>query len=209
MLFLIDAMLIIKYIFIFHLKNPTAVQDDFWTFWINLWTFAFFLLSTTVVNTLPGRDPPRVTICIGKIPLKHINAPYKFPAHIIFALVLTFLIQIGFHSLHLIHENAGNKKLPEYKKYKSKFSGTNNNTIFSYVTIFVAFVLAFIAHSFADVVTFLHPADLDTYPYYIMEYVLENLIPSGTILIFLISHLYKHKQVRRTVWNEMQRLIHF
>jgi hypothetical protein len=69
MLFLIDAMLIIKYIFISHLKNPTAVQDDFWTFWINLWTFAFFLLSTTVVNTLPGRDPPRVTICIGKIPL--------------------------------------------------------------------------------------------------------------------------------------------
>jgi hypothetical protein len=100
MLFLIDAMLIIKYIFIFHLRNPTAVQDDFWTFWINLWTFMFFLLSTTVVITLPGIDPPRVTICIGKIPLKHINAPYKFIAHIIFSLLSTFLIHKGFHSLH-------------------------------------------------------------------------------------------------------------
>ncbi len=108
-----------------------------------------------------------------------------------------------------MHEKTGNKKLQEYKKYKSQFSSTNNNIFFSYVTIFVAFVLAFIAHSFADVVTFLHPADLDTYPYYIMEYVQENLIPSGTILIFLISHLYKHNQVRRSVWNEMQKLYHF
>jgi hypothetical protein len=133
-----------------------------------------------------------------------INAPYKFPAHIIFALFLTFLIHIGFHSLHLVYGKIGNKKLQEYKKYKSQFSSTNNNTIFSYVTIFIAFVLAFIAHSFADVVTFLHPSDLDTYPYYIMEYALENLIPSYTILIFVISHLYKHTQVRRTVWNEVQ-----
>jgi hypothetical protein len=29
--------IIIRYIFAFHSKNPTAVQDDFWTFFLNLW----------------------------------------------------------------------------------------------------------------------------------------------------------------------------
>ena len=33
-LMLIDAILVVKYIFIFHMKNPTAVQDDFWNFFL-------------------------------------------------------------------------------------------------------------------------------------------------------------------------------
>ena len=27
---LMDAIIIVKYIFIFYMKNPTAVQEDFW-----------------------------------------------------------------------------------------------------------------------------------------------------------------------------------
>ena len=29
--------IIIRYIFAFFSKNPTAFQDDFWTFFLNLW----------------------------------------------------------------------------------------------------------------------------------------------------------------------------
>ena len=34
---LLDSTLIVRYIFTLHSKNPTAVQDDFWTFFINIW----------------------------------------------------------------------------------------------------------------------------------------------------------------------------
>jgi len=27
---LFDAIIVVKYIFIFYMRNPTAVQDDFW-----------------------------------------------------------------------------------------------------------------------------------------------------------------------------------
>jgi hypothetical protein len=28
---------IVRYLFIFHSKNPTAIQDDFWIVFLNLW----------------------------------------------------------------------------------------------------------------------------------------------------------------------------
>jgi hypothetical protein len=204
---LLDSLVVIKYIFIFHLKNPTAVQDDFWKVWINLWTFVYFLLSEIVINTLPGRDNPRISICIEKIPLKHINAPYKIVLHILIVTFLTIIINIGFFSLRLKYKNFDLKKLQEYKNYKIKFSGTNKDTLFNFVTTLVTFVMFFSALIFSVIISSLHPSDLDTYPYYLMEYTIENLMPSGAILLFLTIYLYKNNQVRRTVLIEFERLI--
>ncbi len=206
MIFLLDAMIIIKYMFIFHLKNPTAVQDDFWKLWINLWTFMYCLLTEIVFHTMPGKDVPRISICIGNISLKQVNGPYKFPGHIGIALVMTFLIHVGFHLLHKTYKLFGLKKFHEYKIYKIQFSSTNQDTLFSFVTTLVAVLLCFCAHAFSTAISSLHPLYLDTYPYYLMEYALENLIPSGAILIFLITHLYKHRATRRAVWNEVKQI---
>ncbi len=48
---LTDIVLIVQYIFVFHSKNPTAVQDDFWTLFINLWACSKFLLNKTYLHT--------------------------------------------------------------------------------------------------------------------------------------------------------------
>ena len=48
----INFVLIVRYVFTFHSKNPTAVQDDFWTLFLNLWTAgsnpATFLFTAVV-----------------------------------------------------------------------------------------------------------------------------------------------------------------
>ncbi len=98
----------------------------------------------------------------------------------------------------------GFKKFQEYKTFKVQFLGTNRDTLFSFVTTFVALILFLFAHSFSYIISYLHPSELDLYPNYIKEYSLENVIPSGAILLFLITHLYNHDQVRRAVWNEIQ-----
>jgi hypothetical protein len=33
----VDFIIIIRYILTFHSKNPTAVQDDFWNLFLNIW----------------------------------------------------------------------------------------------------------------------------------------------------------------------------
>ena len=37
----IDTVLIVKYIFIFWMKNPENFQDDFWSFFVNIWVVMF------------------------------------------------------------------------------------------------------------------------------------------------------------------------
>ena len=37
LLIVLDSIIIVRYIFTFHAKNPTAVQDEFWTLFINIW----------------------------------------------------------------------------------------------------------------------------------------------------------------------------
>ena len=32
--------IIVRYIFVFHSKNPTAYQDDFWSFILKLWAYS-------------------------------------------------------------------------------------------------------------------------------------------------------------------------
>ena len=37
-LMFVDFILIVRYLFTFHSKNPTAVQEDFWVLFMNMWT---------------------------------------------------------------------------------------------------------------------------------------------------------------------------
>ena len=54
LMLIFDTISILKYIFIFWLKNPYNFCDDFWTVFLNLWMFAFSLMSQIIFANLPG-----------------------------------------------------------------------------------------------------------------------------------------------------------
>ena len=62
--------MLIRYISLFHLKNPAAIADDFWSFYINSWIFLFSILSE-IFNHL-ATEEKRLSIlfhvCIGQNP---------------------------------------------------------------------------------------------------------------------------------------------
>jgi len=51
-----DFSLIIRYIFIFRSKNPTAIQDEFWILFLIMWAVGFGLVCQTTTLILPGED---------------------------------------------------------------------------------------------------------------------------------------------------------
>ena len=55
LMLLFDAISILRYIFIFWLKNPYSFCDDFWTVFLNLWMFSFSLMSEIIFVILPGK----------------------------------------------------------------------------------------------------------------------------------------------------------
>lgn len=48
----LDSIFIIRYLFVFHMKNPTATQDDFWIRFLNIWTSGNFLLQYSIFTLM-------------------------------------------------------------------------------------------------------------------------------------------------------------
>ena len=54
LMLIFDTISILRFIFIFWLKNPYRFSDDFWTVFLSLWIFSFSLMSQIVYVSLPG-----------------------------------------------------------------------------------------------------------------------------------------------------------
>ena len=67
MMFL-NVIVISKYIFIFWLKNPGAVQDDFWMVFVCLWTFGLNLTVNFVRIFIPRKEMIYFYICMDQDP---------------------------------------------------------------------------------------------------------------------------------------------
>jgi hypothetical protein len=76
-LILLDFIVVARYIFIFWLKNPAAFNDEFWSVFINLWTFFGTALLQFVQTSLPGKDFPDIWICSGENPNLDLTPSYK------------------------------------------------------------------------------------------------------------------------------------
>jgi hypothetical protein len=55
-LLLVTVMVITKFVFIFYLKNPTALDDKFWILFLNMWIAKFAFISQIVATLLPGKN---------------------------------------------------------------------------------------------------------------------------------------------------------
>jgi hypothetical protein len=49
-----DTITILRYLFIFWLKNPSNFWDDFWTTYLNIWITTFAVISQVVHDLTPG-----------------------------------------------------------------------------------------------------------------------------------------------------------
>jgi len=51
-----DGIVVVRYIFIFWLKNPMAVNDDFWSRFLNAWILGLSAIVNFVYGFLPGTN---------------------------------------------------------------------------------------------------------------------------------------------------------
>ena len=93
----IDATILIRYMFIFCMKNPTALQDDFWRLYLSIWTSCYSLISQIIFHWTPGKFPHNYFICVGKFPLKYVGVPIKknVPMTLLLLFSLFILLIVG------------------------------------------------------------------------------------------------------------------
>ena len=154
---------------------------------------------------MPGKDNAKIYVCYGKVPTDLIDVPIKMNWHVLITGFLTVFLHVAFGIFQILFRRYDQKKYQEFEKYKSKFGkGHNSEDMFVYLAAIVGtctLTLGIINVSVLDVIS---PDLLDTYPYYIMVYVLDEIQPVFVIAITLFTFLLKHSKFRREVWQEIR-----
>ena len=65
-LLIFDAISLMRYLFIFHLKGIATFKDDFWFRFVCMWIVGFSVVLQFVNISLPGQKPLAFKICTGQ-----------------------------------------------------------------------------------------------------------------------------------------------
>jgi hypothetical protein len=97
----IDLIFITRYLFIFKIQNPASLEDDFWNYFLCLWTTGFSIVSQFVFFFWPGLQPVHIYVCTGESPSENIPLKQRWSAIFTAAgsliLVFALLIRIEVH----------------------------------------------------------------------------------------------------------------
>jgi hypothetical protein len=107
----LDAILIVRYIFIFHTKNPTVTQDDFWNCFLCIWLFGLSFISHFVFAILPGNNPNHFYVCLGSTSQKHKNEKTKENLVLLYVLVFSAVAHIFVAVRYLIFKHNEKKTM--------------------------------------------------------------------------------------------------
>ena len=212
---LYDAIIIVKYIFIVCMKNPTALQDDFWRLFINLWIFVFCLISQIVFILMPGRPPMDISICVGKIPIEQMNVRVKRNLPILFVGSLSILLNFSFYVRMVIFKHFNASRHALYEQFYLKWANVVSKGGLFYFTSHIAatLIIFFGLVSTPQVFNTMNPAQLDKYPNYNIFYLYNNFYSPVSVTLILVSFLYKNTKLRQLVWRECKEItshtIHF
>jgi hypothetical protein len=101
---LLDAITVIRFIFIFCLQNPGVFNDNFWNLFINLWIAGLCFLNNFINASLPKLTLFDYTTCIGLPPFKQMHSIFaNFTIEIasIFLQLILYLLINCYKSKHL------------------------------------------------------------------------------------------------------------
>ena len=202
-LMLIDAILIVKYMFMFHMKNPTAVQDDFWNLFLNMFVAMFTLTSQVITIMSPGPSAPNFFVCIGRFPDDCSNCPTKknYPATIMVIVSVLVYTVVGFRYLHNKYWTLRNEhKLEPKQNFRI---GLSKNTIVSFTTNGVFLFMTLLCFIVLRKVNMIKLENLNDPPNDLWFYTLHYTLPSLTDAVVVFVYFIKTKELRRHVYVEL------
>ena len=187
-LLLFDSIIIARFIFVYCIKNPTALQHDFWNILTNAWITSFWIITQTIYILIPGKNPINYYMCIGKYPNEYQYQPVK---------VNHAVLLVGLFSI-LLHLSAAivNLKTKDIINQKSLFSKTTN-TVGIICLIFVSFVIPTLFNR-------KEPEELDQYPNFLMLYAVHLYIPECSMLVVGFSYLCKNPALRKRLFGDIK-----
>jgi hypothetical protein len=193
-------MMAFKYVSVFWLKNPFGLQDEFWSFYFNLFVVCFSLLSQSVGDFLPGAKTMSYFICTGGFPENIL--PNVTPTKNVLVELVTNC-SVGAYIVYWIRIY--------YFHMKNKAKASNKSIVLvslenfsSNISMFIVIILAAIL---LRKINFLDLTNVNEFPSYIYIYLLQLGIPSLFCSVQCFFNYLQHLDLRLTVWREIKQLV--
>ena len=196
---------IIRYIFIFWLKNPVAFKDDFWNVFLNIWIIGFAICTQVMVFMTPGREVLYFYICTGRNPKLDEHIPLKRHFHMAVIVLISVIFQV-FASIRVFFFKQ--KLRPSTATPAVLFQCSLNSGILMDLTTSAAIILLFMLMlALIHIINFTPAHELNCFPNYLYEYTLRMLVPEIFSLAVVFFHYYRHPSLRSTLKMELRDFI--
>jgi len=174
-------------------KNPTALQDDFWQLFLNLWTFTLSGITQFVYYILPGKESINFYICMGEYPLKTKGNEVKINFSQFIICILSLLI-------HLFVEIS----IWTYKRNAFQEEQHSTPILYSYLSNVVSLLFLLIFFYAVKILNAMNGDEIDLYPNYVYFHAVLFYTPLFVIFIVSLSVFYKKKLLRKKVKAELK-----
>ena len=189
-----DFVIIIRYIFVFKSKNPTAIQDEFWLCFLSMWATGMSVLSQLTLLIFPGKEPMMFHLCIGNMSKSLINVPVKIniPLNIfgLFTVICHTFIHVKFlkHKLKTNNQIGGGYVQNIQNMLLDKI---NQENMFNLLINGLAYTVLTLASFLPNYINEISPNFIDTYPNYLLVYFNQHVVFSCAWLLINIINFYK------------------
>jgi hypothetical protein len=198
-------MMLTRYLFIFWLKNPAAFQDEFWSFFGNIWVTIISCIVQIVFEVMLSTDSYHIYICTGAPP------PVLLPGQkLVGSSSINLLIQLLTLVIHVVvllrirvykwrKPSSGNVASPRSKLFW--LMGLEKRTLTDITMNFISvlfFGVSQIQIRFQDI------GDLNHYPNYLSEYFYRLIRVPVMMHLLVIVVFIRHSDLRLSVLREIQ-----
>ncbi len=169
----IDSSILVQYVFVFWLKNPGGVNDDFWSCFINLWIIGFsyiFYFSKFLLNT---QKPIVFFTCANINPEPFWSNTVQFTGHFeVFSIIISIILKL---KLILFKKKQIPNEMSQRNIFMKNFTNNviNKNSLTSFKT---SFLMLTIFASFTIVtgkINKMLPMEVNEFPSYIYVYIFQ------------------------------------
>jgi len=195
---IVDSISIVRFLFIFYTKNPTANQDDFWSRFLFSWSFFLSIIFNMAWYILPGKSPHFFYICSGSAPESFFHAPTKVNYLLLFKAGSSLIINLAVYM-----------KCKMFERNDANRSATLNGGPFGRGNLPSAtFCLAvvWLIFSFVNYFGKMNSTDLESitkYPGYIWFQILNlSSVPVATFF-FIVVFFVRDKNLRIFIYKEL------
>lgn len=201
--FIDSRSILVQFVFVFWLKNPGGVNDDFWSCFINLWIIGFsyiFYFSKFLLNT---QKPIVFFTCANINPEPFWSNTVQFTGHFeVFSIIISIILKL---KLILFKKKQIPNEMSQRNIFMKNFTNNviNKNSLTSFktsflmLTIFASFIIV------TGKINKMLPMEVNEFPSYIYVYIFQLISPP--LIGFSILGLFyaRNGSLRQSLLHEI------